>query len=142
MRANELRIGNLIAMNLADFPENYFKVMEVAETAMMVTDEWNCEISIRTGHDFYDVENMEPIPLTEEWLNQFGFNMNPDWTHEPNDGATALLDLGYFRICRNMMGGIMLEDKSGISTGVGVDYVHQLQNIYFVLTGEELKLKD
>lgn len=119
MKANELRIGNLI--NAHGSPMTI-----IAEDILSVA---NYEANS---------EAIQPIPLTEEWLKRFGFNMNPDWNHEPNYGATALLDLGYLRICRNMMGGIMLEDNKGISTGVGIDYVHQLQNLYFALTQQEL----
>lgn len=70
-----------------------------------------------------------PIPLTEEWLIKFGFEgniiaVNDLWIE--HDG-----DVGYY-----------LADDHSI--GVGMDYikyVHQLQNLYFALTGEELTIK-
>lgn len=66
-----------------------------------------------------------PIPLTEEWMVRFGF-------------------IG------GMKGGIALGSKFDInfydSMGICVktiyvEYVHQLQNLYFELTNEELELK-
>jgi len=86
--------------------------------------------------DLFDAS--EPIPLTEEWLLKFGFeNMNdPDvlvycksfgkFDGEDYDDAIVITrdsqNQWYFSLGRKVI----------------VNYVHQQQNLYFALTGEEL----
>lgn len=70
-----------------------------------------------------------PIELTEDWLIKFGFQGN-------------YIQLEELQITHEM-DGYYLADDNGI--GVGVEYIkhiHQLQNLYFALTGEELTIKD
>lgn len=78
------------------------------------------------------ISQHEPIPLTEEWLLKFGFDIKDkdrlDWVK------------GAFNLERSN------EDNDKFcfevySHYIPLDYVHQLQNLYFALTGEELKLK-
>jgi len=81
-------------------------------------------------------EKHSPIPLTEEWLEKFGFEkektLNIFWAWnldrlrisklEEND----ICDVTYTTI-----GDLYLTIQS----------VHQLQNLYFALTGQELEIK-
>ena len=78
------------------------------------------------------VSQYEPIPLNKVWLLNFGFDMKDknrlDWVK------------GAFNLERSN------EDDSKFcfevySHYIPLDYVHQFQNLYFTLTGEELKLK-
>ena len=66
-----------------------------------------------------------PMPLTEEWLMKFGF--------EPNSN-------NQYRLKSRL---IVIRD--GVFTDYGSNVqlinVHQLQNFYFALTGEELTIK-
>lgn len=71
---------------------------------------------------------MQPIPLTEEWLLKFGFNKNK---------------LGFYSKGRfsyhHEYGWKILENWVKGWVGVAeLKYVHQLQNLYFALTGKEL----
>jgi len=75
------------------------------------------------------LENIEPIPLTEEWLLKFGFEIkqgrfgNEYWgkinLYTSSDKKIVFCFDGYLK---------------------GIKYVHQLQNLYFALTGNELTL--
>ena len=71
----------------------------------------------------------EPIPLTEEWLLKFGFEKETDdyW-------GTSNCDECF-----------IYEAKEKCYTGyinyVKLNYVHQLQNLIFALTGTELEIK-
>lgn len=106
MNAKELRIGNLVNVDLKSY-----------------------KIS---GGDIYNLENYrkiyghlyKPIHLNEEWLLKFGFDkeirselwLRPDfWVKE-----MLLLPNSFYRM------------------GLEIKYVHQLQNLYFALTGKEL----
>lgn len=64
-------------------------------------------------------------PLTEEWLEKFG--LSPDWTWKINEPVR---------------GTIFQDGKAyGWNHNIPLQYVHQLQNLYFALTGEELTIK-
>ena len=83
----------------------------------------------------YNPKLAEPIPLTEEWLVKFGF--------EEIDGFLTL-DLGSFSGARFIFwyGDVLnLFCKSDMMLSKQIKYVHQLQNLYFALTGEELTIK-
>jgi len=69
------------------------------------------------------IECFSPIPLTEGWLTKLGFVKR----------YSDLYECGKF-ILNNEF--IMLD----IDLTVKLEYVHQLQNLYFALTEEELVL--
>lgn len=80
-------------------------------------------------HFFRFSETYKPIPLTEEWLLKFGFE----------------LKYGCFLLSTNRGTILIEEDLAQISSVISHDgfmspckYVHQLQNLYFALTGSEL----
>lgn len=98
--------------------------------------------AIQNGWELDEGRELHPVKLTEEWLEKFGFEMHPDWNSKATNESTSFLDLGTLNISRNRMGGLSLCDKNGVSTGAPIEFVHQLQNLYFALTGEELEYKE
>jgi hypothetical protein len=81
-----------------------------------------------------EYDNFEPIPLTEEWLINFGLN-------EYND--IKVKDNGFICIERTKSEinfYIMGHDNPTYSSmhSIKLNHVHQLQNLYFALTGKEL----
>ena len=126
---NELRIGNWINNTHSVTP---FKVSELREK--MCYYKYN-ETTYNSRY-----ENIEPIPLTEEWLLKFGF--------EDITGVDYLLHISIdFKLILIPVDGfypqINKADDSGwqsISLNK-INYVHELQNLYFALTGEELTIK-
>ena len=106
MKANELRTGNLIEL------QGKFRRLIMIDAMANVVD-----VS-RVG--LLCINEVKPIPLTEEWLLKFGFI----W-----DGDIKILK-GY------------LNDYVDGNGEARLKYVHQLQNLYFALTGEELKPND
>jgi len=79
-----------------------------------------------------DKLKLQPIPLTEEWLLKFGF--------EKIENNWKVLDLYFGIISWERLAGTMfcLEKESIFLPHI--KYVHQLQNLYFALTGEELTI--
>lgn len=72
--------------------------------------------------------NYEPVPLSEQWLLKFGFE---------KDGSCYTWELNEFGIdCFAHVKGFFFQSKT-----CEIKYVHQLQNLYHALTGEELVLK-
>ena len=70
----------------------------------------------------------EPIELTEDWLFKFGFE-KLNYTYWAKGLAVHNHDIVSF---------YMLYEQNRTY----IKYVHQLQNLYFALTGEELKIKE
>jgi hypothetical protein len=77
----------------------------------------------------------KPIPLTEEWLLKLGLEKIGIWTFSLN--LVGNLDLIYYSGEKGW--SIGLKSYSDFSN---LKYVHQLQNLYFALTGKELKIKE
>ena len=73
----------------------------------------------------------EPIPLTEEWLIKFGFIKFNGWFFLETRFTSIYISplTGYCSIGAN----------EEYDFPYKVLYIHQLQNLYFALTGEELK---
>lgn len=69
----------------------------------------------------------EPIPLTEEWLLKFGFKKIGNQFIIENGRITLTDDIKY--------------GNQFIYEFTSLVYVHQLQNLYFALTGNELEIK-
>lgn len=114
-KANELRIGN--------YYNHDGETREV--TVGTIKEVWNAERNW-----------VEPILLTEEWLLNFGLTMEIGG----NFGMNAKK---YVSKAFTVLGGIT-EDKNIFliwkngKVLTHLKYVHQLQNLYFCLTGVEL----
>ena len=68
------------------------------------------------------------ILLTEEWLIRFGFRKDKDnVTWHLNQGLWVIQNVGMYLAFG--------------SNKWQIKYVHQLQNLYFALTGQELELR-
>ena len=125
MKANELRIGNYIELRCLDKSLSHCKELV----------EWSVEkYNFTHSKDLYygnDDWEYRPIPLTEEWLLKFGFEFL-----KGVKGSEFLdcYDYNRFQVKNNF--GVFFWYH------VQIKYVHQLQNLYFALTGEELKLKN
>ncbi len=104
------------------------------------------ELYVRSNGAYGDPpieEVFEPIPLTEEWLLKYGFEK--DSIHDDYFKPCGEYEI---KIVINAFSGSLTNDPSwfiSIQTGYGNQpvtiykkYVHQLQNLYFALTGEEL----
>lgn len=112
MKATELRIGNWVHYNSFD--------------------------GVVCSSDLFDIDKgiikAKPIPLTEEWLERFGFRLPAhswigDKFHLSEYGkGSKYPNGGIWVVAMNKNNAIITEIK----------YVHSLQNLYFALTGEEL----
>jgi len=125
MKASDLRIGNWIIDYEAEPNKTIYWQVETIEylnTTLGVRfrnkSSWTCE------------EFIEPIPLTEEWLLKFGGILDRE------DDSYVFK---HFAVSVNEKSeAIMFFQDEEIAE---FNYVHQLQNLYFALTGEELTFK-
>jgi hypothetical protein len=124
MKENELMIGNWV--NHTDsYEDGQKKQIQFSES------NW-----YRIGDCIERLEDFEPIPLTEEWLLKFGFEKAVDeniWVNK-----SSYQSLFYQLTFNSQIGASLYEDSHWIKSNI--QYVHQLQNLYFALTNEELKI--
>lgn len=126
MKLTELRIGNWITD--LDALENRHE--------------------IQVEHLDPDAEHTaKPIPLTEEWLRDFGFEKEMRATDkgENNYGESGLRlePTGGWMNTREREKIVVFPDWQGKQVIIGrtrMRYVHELQNLFFALTKEELVL--
>lgn len=118
---NELRIGT------------HFESVKFG-TPVMVTAEDISELVLRSdGADInhYIDEMFRPIVLTEDWLIKYGFDYRDGWIDDYYNGRISL--------CNNPFEeGWAVEN---INPNFKIQYVHQLETLYFALTGKEMKIK-
>ena len=145
MDARELRIGNWALHKYQNFGAEGFYF---AENVISSDDIKGCE-------EF--LEAYKPIPLTEEWLIKFEMIRMPkvdelEWLNSSfNERGYTFAKHKYY--CSEYFVSI---DKDGIDFEIfssddgmesrehlsKLEYVHQLQNLYFALTQKELTIKD
>jgi hypothetical protein len=138
MKANELRIGNLLKHKDSD---SIFTVTGLSEFGI------DCQDNIEVTWMEYD--HFEPILLTEEWFLKFRFNIKDHKSfHKTPIYFRSDMDSDYCFTYADFREdyGFYIEYTDSIDSDIdklypisfGIKYVHQLQNIYFVLIGVEL----
>lgn len=145
MRLEELRLGNWLnhkddwsyRQSEQDFKEFNFQWDDL---------DWFALVECRLNLD-----NFEPIPLTEEWLIKFGFEKVIYDTDETGYGTDYELDIkgvgciSYSDDFSCALFGSKESSKNELGFLPNWDnckHVHSLQNLYFALVGEELKIKE
>jgi hypothetical protein len=122
MKANEVRIGNYLEIEATPARIKTF-VLSMANQGLSLY-----LVSLATEHSapkVYPFDQCLPIKLNAEWLADFGFSLaGGTWSN----ADLALFEDSYeYRFIFN-------------TSRVKVLYVHQLQNLYYALFSEELKL--
>jgi len=132
MQAKDLRIDNWF---YAVHPVDGLFEMQVRGIAQDGTIETDAYGNTYGTIDCYG-DSCKPIPLTEEWLLRFGFELKEAVMDEKKYygwlNFSFHLDINFIEksFFYHWMGG-----------NIDIKYVHQLQNLYFALTGEELEIK-
>ena len=141
MKANELRIGNIVDRTCRRgdvyLPANYpMKVYEITSFECLLYDIKKHPSQLKT----MPVEGLRDvfgIPLTEEWLLKFGFLSDGDGFLKDIKHNELFIHLNHFNEVIFQIGY-----KDNWSMNMSIRYVHQLQNLYFALTGEELSVNE
>ena len=141
MKSTELRIGNLVKVwrftkhnepkELIEYPVEQIGKDENLNDYYVVVG-GGFAVNVSTG--------IQPIPLTEEWLLKFGFIEDEEY----DEGG--FIDRRYLMYNKNgdiLFTSLWESEKQYIvnfpKMGLDIEFVHQLQNLYFALTSEELK---
>lgn len=114
LKANELRIGNKIFFIICD-KEN----SNLDEKKQITVDITDFEF-IRDNNSLF-----EGIPLTEEWLLKFGFEIEELYEYNKAKKEGLIITYG---------------DNFFYNT-TNIEFVHQLQNLFFALRNKELEIK-
>ena len=132
MIANELRIGNYLLQ--------YGEVGKIVEIGIKHKGDTNYYLRSENDNCGYWIDQFKPISLTEEILLKCGFKITK------NDEYPFK-----YVINKGMRDEIEIEDLNSttcfvLSHGrrfsvVKIKYLHQLQNLYFALTGKELEIE-
>ena len=125
MEAKELRIGNWVQKDISVDDWNNIQ-LKIGDIAMYAIEELE-------GED-RELVTLAPIPLTEEWLEKFGFEDGRKLITDVNTG----MFLQFFEPRRKAWHYVIDIDGNDRHFVNHVLYVHQLQNLYFALTGQEL----
>ncbi len=130
MKANELRIGNYVNHNSETIQIQ--SIISTISAVNMIFYEISGDRNSEIG-----LENIQPIPLTEEWLLKFGFKES----NATGYNGCYNVGLGYYvQFMANAVTLFKETDDNKLILLTGFEYVHQLQNLYFALTGEELTI--
>jgi len=123
MKKEELMYGNkLLFLNEV---VTFSHISQIREDGVFWIKTIESKIDSKSFH-------FKPIPITEEWLLKFGFfkHNNAYVLEKPNENIMNFK----FSIWSDFT-------YNSSEFPVELKYVHQLQNLYFALTGTHLKLK-
>ena len=127
IEAKDLRLGNYVNEQYWDSVDGCFKF------AKIVVDGIYKKHIVCENNGAYNLDDIQPIPLTENWLVRCGFEFGIKLENFTK-GKHQFIELdclnGYFSESGIFYYGLNTEIK----------YLHQLQNLYWCLCGEELKI--
>ncbi len=129
MKATELRIGN--KFECMGMIQTVFEIIDNTDRGRIIQNGYEHLIACIENKNQYKPVEINPIPLTEEWLIKFGF------TGDSIMGLAVKYSLNRIDIWYNKKLDEALLDNVKYKR-IYIKYVHQLQNLYFVLTNEEL----
>lgn len=124
MEAKNLRIGNIVRSKING-------ISKVEQIGSSINSEY---VGGRSLEGNYWESSYLPVEITEQWLLRFSYKKDgPEFKINDNDRFSIYKPNGYdhFVFCDGLS---VLTEK--------IKYVHQLQNLFFALTGTELEMKE
>ena len=129
MKATELRIGNLVS-----FGGRMATVYQINRSEVSIMYKGYIKEIDEVRRSTVSINDIEPVRITEEILLKYGFY---------KDGGSIRFYIKHVMnssICtfRVLLSNAGLYFTSNVEWGVNMTGVHQLQNLYFAITGQEL----
>jgi len=125
LQAEELRIGNWVTVPRRKDNEFYDKSVQlgaIGKNTFGILEDGKSLVAIK--------DNLSPILITEDILLSSGFV-------KKIDGTWIVYINGWIALWK-----LESDDRFQVEdTYTDIYYVHQLQNLYFALTGEELEIE-
>lgn len=133
MKTTELRIGNLVT----DSSGFICEIKEIRSGTV--------KVKYHSDKDRYCIKSLceiFPVKLTEEWLIKFGFDkdsQNKYRLYSENCGLIGICEHKELYTNKHLSFFFNIGGSYSVSSiDIQIKHVHQLQNLYFALTGEEL----
>lgn len=114
MSKEELRIGNYVRL------DGFIKIIGIRDNETLVIE----------GDRFIELVALKPIKLSANLIRNLGF--------KKKDDEFFLKKSRYNLLKTKSFNGYLFRD--GVRVLVELNYVHELQNLYFALTNKELVL--
>ncbi len=108
------------------------ELSDYANKPLVVTEILHLEINTQIEKFWH--RTFEPIPLTEEWLLKLGF----EYTESVLEKELPQIGIIFWSAQASNFKVVRFNSNFYCS----VRYVHELQNLYFAITGKELTLKE
>ena len=130
LEAKDLRIGNFVKARTTDDEFNIVKEISFSDNQRgyyLRLENINHGVWLEHNGD----NLILGVPLTEEWLLKFGFEKG------------FYYEKGFLKLSNGQKRTLVryvISDSESVSIA-SIIYVHQLQNLYHALTGEELTIK-
>lgn len=127
MDIQEFKLGNLIKISPRENEEGVLFLTDIQPSSIIGE-----MLTPRQGYHFrIKFDEILPLELSEEWLQKLGFKKSQDqedtWVDPKN---FVLFKFSAFE------SGFLEEGR----VAVVINSIHQLQNVYFTLTGETLSI--
>jgi hypothetical protein len=116
--ANELRIGNWVEILGDSNRLDFFTTIQPSSFSVNID------------------KTCGPIPLDEDWLLKFGFKKDNEFYYILDYCIEQYLDTKVWKF------SVYTYEDTWHFINTGIQYVHQLQNLYFALTGTELQFQN
>jgi hypothetical protein len=144
IKPEQLRIGNFV---YDDFKE----VHRVESISSDAYKNWSKEPNVILSKinglkGFYQSDEIEPIPLSEEWLLKFGFKKDTyeegTWIHGKFCIYKSREEDVYWRQIWAYNEGIANVGWNVLDEEKEIKFLHELQNYFYIISREELTLNE
>lgn len=159
MELTELMVGNIVGRELDKYPHNIFIVEEIGQTCKLYefphTDP-------RAQAHYFDVNDIEPVPFTEDWLPRLMYKLDATSDHVFHELNVKRLDLLYKHEefgyeeddWRDVQVVVIKDPENGELRGIkikgvanyfismdSIQWLHDFQNAFRCLAGEPINVK-
>lgn len=127
---NELRLGNFVNLSSGYIAGNQ-KVYSIGKDGINRWSDMGASGECKP-------EDIDPIPITPEILEKCGFKKTSEF--HPEGPIYSFGEHNRVDVCY-LYKFVDYKQNTGRVRIFNMGYLHQLQNLYFVLTGKELEVK-
>lgn len=130
--SHDLRLGNLVLAPQL-WEDQYFNVIE------LYTEECSVSPGQKNQARIITYQDLEPIEITLAVLQEFGFEMEEFGQHLLS--YYVLLTQGSHQLCLNQdLQPVKSPTHPILLSNCRIQYFHQLQNLFYSVTGHELSI--